>query len=291
MRLKDPLSKSLLKLLSALPMFWLYGLSGPFYLLLFYILRFRKKIAKDNVRRAFPDMNPARQADLVRDFYKNLSDVALEITRSLSMPSSELQRRVSFTNLELIRQPLERNQTILLASAHHCNPVWAILALGQHLETPLDGIYKPLHLAWMDELVLESLSRFNLTPVPAKTCTAELIRQAANIRAIAIVADQAPRRRDKAYWTTFLHQDTPFYLGLEKIALMFKYPVYFMSLKRTGRGRYEASFRELAIPPYEKDSHFISEHYVRAVERQILQSPADWLWTHRRWKRKRPLYG
>ena len=291
MRLKDPLSKSLLKLLSALPMSWLYGLSGPFYLLLFYILRFRKKIAKDNVRRAFPDMHPAQQTALVRDFYKNLSDVALEITRSLSMPPSELQRCVTFTNLELILQPLKRNQTILLASAHHCNPVWAILALGQHLETPLDGIYKPLHLAWMDELVLESLSRFNLTPVPAKTCTAELIRQAANIRAIAIVADQVPRRRDKAYWTTFLHQDTPFYLGLEKIASMFKYPVYFMSQKRTGRGRYEASFQELALPPYEKDSHFISEHYARAVERQILQSPADWLWTHRRWKRKRPLYG
>ncbi len=271
-------------------MSWLYRLSGPFYLLLFYILRFRKKIAKDNICRSFPDLSPAQQSGVLKNCYRNLCEVALEITRCLSMHPSELRRHVTFTNLEIIHDPLQHNQTILVATAHHCNPVWAILALGQVLETPLDGIYKPLHVTWLDELVLKSLSRFKLTPVAAKTCTADLIRRATTTRAIVIVADQAPRHRDKVYWTTFMHQETPFFLGLEKIARLFKYPVFYMDIKRIGRGQYEASFLELASPPYEKDSHSISERYVRAVERQILQSPHDWLWTHRRWKKKRSLY-
>ena len=206
------------------------------------------------------------------------------------MHPSRLRRHVTFTNLPVIEQALQQNQTILLALAHHCNPVWAVLAAGQQLDAPVDGIYKPLHVAWLNELALESLSRFNLTPVPAKTCTANLIQQAATTRVIAIVADQAPRRRDKAYWTTFLHQDTPFYLGLEKIALLFRYPVFFMELKRLGRGHYEASFKLLAAPPYGKDSHAVSACYAQAVEQQILQRPQDWLWTHRRWKKKKPLY-
>ena len=284
------MSKSLLKTLSVLPMSWLYRLSGPFYLLLFYIFRFRKKIARDNIRRSFKDMGPTWQSRVLKKHYRNLCDITLEIARSLAMPPAELERRVSFTNLEVIREPLRNNQPVLLATAHHCNPVWAILALGQHLDKPVEGIYQPLHVDWLNELTLESLSRFNVTPLPARTCTAQLIRRATDPRAIAIVADQAPRGRDKAYWTNFLHQDTPFYLGLEMIAKMFRYPVYFMALKRTKRGRYEASFLELASPPYEKDSHLICEHYARAVETQVLESPQDWLWTHRRWKKKKSLY-
>ncbi|MDE0250934.1 MAG: lysophospholipid acyltransferase family protein [Gammaproteobacteria bacterium] len=284
------MSKSLLKTVSVLPMSWLYRLSGPFYLLLFYILRFRKKIARDNIRRSFKDMGKTWQSRVLKKHYRNLCDVTLEIARSLAMPPVELERRVSFTNLEVIREPLRNNQPVLLAMAHHCNPVWAILALGQHLDKPVEGIYQPLHVDWLNELTLESLSRFNVTPLPARTCTAQLIRRATDPRAIAIVADQAPRGRDKAYWTNFLHRDTPFYLGLEMIAKMFRYPVYFMALKRTKRGRYEASFLELASPPYEKDSHLISERYARAVETQVLESPQDWLWTHRRWKKKKSLY-
>ena len=284
------MSKSLLKTVSVLPMSLLYRLSGPFYLLLFYILRFRKKIARDNIRRSFKDMGKTWQSRVLKKHYRNLCHVTLEIARSLAMPPADLERRVRFTNLEVIREPLRNNQPVLLAMAHHCNPVWAILALGQHLDKPVEGIYQPLHVDWLNELTLESLSRFNITPLPARTCTAQLIRRATDPRAIAIVADQAPRGRDKAYWTNFLHQDTPFYLGLEMIAKMFRYPVYFMALKRTKRGRYEASFLELASPPYEKDSHLISEHYARAVERQVLEAPQDWLWTHRRWKKKKSLY-
>lgn len=206
------------------------------------------------------------------------------------MPPSQLHRHVTFANLPVIEQALQQNRTILLALAHHCNPVWAILAASQQLEVPVDGIYKPLHTAWLNELVLESLSRFNITPVAAKTCATDLIQRAAKTRVVAIVADQAPRRRDKAYWTTFLHQDTPFYLGLEKIAGLFRYPVFFMELKRLGRGRYEAHFRQLASPPYGKDSHAVSARYAQAVEQQILQCPQDWLWTHRRWRKKKSLY-
>ena len=268
----------------------LYGLTRPLYLLLFYVLRFRRKIAENNISNSFPELDGRARTALLKNHYRKLCEVALEVARSLAMPPSKLERHVRFTNLAVIRQALENNQTVLLAIAHHCNPVWAVLAAGQRLQAPVDSIYKPPHLAWLDELTLKSLSRFNITPVPAKTCVTDLIQRAASTRAIAIVADQAPRRSDPAYWTQFMHQDTSFYLGLEKIAQVFRYPVYFMDLKRVSRGHYEATFRLLAKPPYDKHSHEISERFARAVEDQILQSPQDWLWTHRRWKRTRSLY-
>jgi lauroyl/myristoyl acyltransferase len=35
----------------------------------------------------------------------------------------------------------------------------------------------------------------------------------------------------------------------------------------------------------------MTERYARACESDVLKSPADWLWSYRRWRLKKPLYG
>ncbi len=284
------LLKFLLKLFAAIPLPILYSLSKPLYFLLFYVLRFRRNIAEENIRNSFPNMNTKEQQKLLKSHYRNFCDVALEIAKSICIRPSQLSNHVTFTNSHLIEQSLKQGQTVLLALAHHCNQEWAMLAAGQQFKFPIDAIYKPLHLKWLDELALESRSRFDITLIPAKTCVTDLIKRAKQTRIIAMATDQAPRRRDEAYWTTFMHQDTPFYLGLEKIAMLFKYPVFFMELERLSRGKYQASFKQISSPPYDKSSHLISKRYVEAVEEQILKQPQDWLWIHRRWKKKKSLY-
>lgn len=282
--------KLILKLIAAIPLPILYGLSSPLYYLLFHILRFRRRIAANNIHNSFPKLSSKEQEKLLKRHYRNFCDVVLEVIKSINLKPEQINNHVTFTNTQEIEQVLQQGQTIVLALAHHCNQEWAMLATSQQIEFPIDGIYKPLHLKWLDELVLESRSRSNITLIPAKTCVTDLIKRAKQTRIIAIAADQAPRRRDKAYWTTFLHQETPFYLGLEKIAMLFKYPVFFMKVERLARGKYHASFKQISKPPYAKDSHLISKNYVQAVEEQILKQPQDWLWIHRRWKKKKSLY-
>lgn len=206
------------------------------------------------------------------------------------MKPGKLLDHVSFENSDEIEKHLQQGQTVLLTLAHQSNLEWAILAANEKLNFPFDNIYKPLHIKWANELALESSERFNITLTPAKTCVTDLIKRAKQTRIVAITPDQAPRRRDDAYWTTFLNQETPFYLGLEKIATLFKYPVFFMTFERVARGKYKAGFKLLCTPPYEKNSNIVLKEYVQAVEQQILQQPHDWLWTHKRWKKKKSLY-
>lgn len=267
-----------------------HGLARPLYFLLFYVLRFRRNIAAENIRNSFPDLNPSQHKALLKKHYRNFSQVSLEVLKSINMPPSSFAKHVSFSNIEVLEEPLQQGQTILLSLSHHCNQEWAILAASQAIDFPIDGIYKPLHIKWLNELTTELLSRFNITPIPAKTCITDLIKRSKQTRIIAIAPDQAPRRRDEAYWTHFMHQDTPFYLGLENIAKLFKYPLYFMQLERTSRGKYQATFKLLTAPPYAKDSSLISEKYVAALEEQTIKHPQDWLWLHRRWKKKKSLY-
>ena len=210
--------------------------------------------------------------------------------KGISMQPAQIGDHFIFKNVHIIEEALQQGQPVLLAVAHHCNQEWAMLAASQHIKFPIDAIYKPLHIEWLNELAIESRSRFNITLTPAKTSLTSFIKRAKQTRIIAIAADQAPRRNDKVYRATFMHQDTPFYLGLEKIATLFKYPVFFMNLERCSRGKYQATFKKLASPPYDTDSHEITRRYVEAVEAQILRQPQDWLWIHRRWKKKNPLY-
>ncbi len=282
--------KLVLKSFAAIPLPILYTFSWPLYILLFHIIRFRRDIAEKNICNSFPNFNQKEQQSLLKSHYRNYCEVLLEIVKTINLKPEQLKKHVTFINSEIIESVLKKDQTIILALAHHCNQEWAILAASQHFNYHIEGIYKPLHQKWLNELALESRSKFGVTLTPAKTCITDLIKKAKQTRIIAIAPDQAPRRRDDAYWATFLQQDTAFYLGLEKIAILFKYPVFFMDLERINRGHYQATFKQLCAPPYEKESPLISKSYVRAVEEQILRQPEDWLWIHKRWKKKKSLY-
>ena len=284
------LLKLVVKLIAALPLPVLYSISKLLYFLLFFLLRFRRKVAENNIRNSFPGMSTKKRKTLLKNHYRNFCDVVLEIAKSIHMRPPRLCKHVAFMNTDIVEKTLRDGQTVILSVAHHCNQEWAMLAASQLFKYPLDVIYKPLHINWLEKLANESRSRFKITLIPTKNCLTELLRRTKQTRVIAIAADQAPRRRDEAYWTTFMHQPTPFYSGLEKIATLLNYPVFFVELERVSRGRYQAKFRQIARPPYHKNSNLISQCYVQAVEEQILKRPEDWLWMHRRWKKKKSLY-
>ncbi len=130
-------------------------------------------------------------------------------------------------------------------------------------------------------------SRFGPVPVPMQQLPRELVRRRPVVRIIAMVADQAPAP-ELAYWHDFLHQDTPFFSGAAKIAQRTNYPVLFTSMKRLKRGYYQVEMSPLALPPYPPEAvEEIIGRYAAAVERAIRQRPAEWLWSHKRWKHKR----
>ena len=193
----------LLKILAAIPMPILYGLVWPLYVATFYIVRFRRNIAENNISNSFPNLSSADQKSLLKKFYKNFCEVILEILKTINITPQQLNKNINFENIDELNQALENGQTIILALAHQCNMEWPILALSEHIKFPIDGIYKPLHQKWLNNLTLESRSKFNITLIPAKTCITDLIKRSKQTRIVAIAPDQAPRRRDDAHWTTF----------------------------------------------------------------------------------------
>jgi KDO2-lipid IV(A) lauroyltransferase len=280
----------LLKVLSRLPLGILYAFGTFAYVIAYHVMRFRRDVVLRNLHACFPDLEQAQLARLCRTSYQHLGQVLAEAIKGLAISEGELRRRVRFVNLEVLQEFALRGESVILLASHQCNWEWLLLAACLEIPFPVDAVYKPLHNAPVDSLMLEARSRFGGRPIPVPHFLTEVMRRRGGARGFALVADQTPLRREEKYWTRFLNQDTAFYVGPQKIAKITNSPVIFIRMMRTRRGHYDVQLKTLACPPYSADGYEIIEAYAREAERQVLDHPPDWLWIYRKWKYKKPLY-
>lgn len=281
----------MVKFLSRLPMAALYAFSAFLYFLAYYVVRHRHAVICAQLEQVFPESSAAERTAIHRRFLRNFCDVLVEVLKSASMSAEAMRSRVQILNLPAALEYLDAGQSVMFVTSHLCNWEWLLQGVAVHLGHPVDAAYKPLHDRWAERLMLEVRSRFGARLVPAKELLADFIKRRGVIRAVAMNADQAPVSTDKRYWTRFLGQDTAFYVGAEQIARAMRLPMLYLVMRRVGRGYYEVELHPLwngreVLPP-----NAITERYARACEVDVLKTPADWLWSYRRWRLKKPLYG
>ena len=280
----------LLQGLSRLPFPVLYTLSTLVYYLLYYVTGYRKKVVFQNLVRSFPEKETTEITTIAKQFYRNLADIIFEIAKLGTITQAEMGRRVRYKNPELIQQFLDRGLTVIALGSHSCNWEWGMPSSSLYFANAVDGVYKPLHNPFFEQYMRFLRSRLGPTPVKMKEVLRHLIQHRKKARMLCLLSDQTPPGGEIQYWTSFMNQDTPFYVGADKLSEAFRYPVIFIAARRLGRGRYEFAFELLQDAGItEKVSEYpVTEAYARTLENWIRQYPADYLWSHRRWKHVRP---
>ena len=274
-----------LVLLSRLPLELLYAAGRIASFVTHHVLHWRLVVARANIRLAFPELDAAERASLLRRSYRNLGDIIAEVLWSYRATPAEIAARVVVENPEVVNDEIRAGRSVLLMTAHFCNWEWQVLAGNGVLDRPLHPVYKPRRQASLDRFAVEARARFGGTPIPHKALTRELIRHRSEPRVYAMVADQVPTIDEPKHWTRFLGQDTAFFIGADAIARILAAPVVFVDMQRVRRGHYRVRLEQIAAPPYAAGHGFdIVERYAQALEREIRASPADWLWVHNRWK-------
>ncbi|HEV3285345.1 MAG TPA: lysophospholipid acyltransferase family protein [Steroidobacteraceae bacterium] len=278
------------RLLARIPFSLLYGFASLLGWLSVRVYPYRLHVVRENLIKAFPDYGEAQLRAVIAGYYLSFAQMLIEIIKAAAMPPAEIRRRVQIVNLELARDQLARGQSVLLVAAHQCNWEWLLLALSLELGYPVDAAYKPLVDSWAEREMKKLRTRFGSRLVPATDLLADIIKRRGIVRAVAMVADQEPTTSEHKHWTRFLNRDTAFYMGPEELARVTRFPTFFIGLKRTGRGHYEMQFTPLWSPGEVLEPGELTERYARLVEAQIRAAPADWPWSHKRWKLKRSLY-
>ena len=267
----------------------LHGLATAFAWFNQHVVPHRSGVILEHLAIAFPHWSDGQRKQLRNQFYANYADVLVEIIKSAAMPGAELDRRMRFTQLEIMQERLHDGSPVVLLAAHQCNWEWILLGLSRQLGYPVDAAYKPLRNAWADELMLTLRSRFGARMIAAPKLLRDMVGRRRLPRLIALVADQEPVASDRRHWTRFLNRDTAFFMGGDVIAQTLQYPTFFVAIERVARGEYVANFEPLWMPGEALEPGELAERYARRVERQIMASPADWPWSHKRWRLRRDI--
>jgi Kdo2-lipid IVA lauroyltransferase/acyltransferase len=255
------------------------------------VMPYRRHVVEANLKASFPEWDDVTRESVIRDYYRGFADMLVEVMRSLRLTPEELARRVKLRNPELVRDEIAKGKPVLLVAAHQANWEWMLLGLSTQLGAPMDAAYKPLVDNWAECEMRKLRSRFGARLIPAQELLADIIKQRGTPRAIAMVADQEPVTSERKQWIRFLNRDTAFFLGPEEITRSTRYAAFFLRLKRVSRGHYEVEFAPLAAAGEQLPAGEFTTRYARMVEQQIREAPADWPWSHKRWKLKKPLYG
>ena len=276
-------------LVSWLPFPVLYLFSDFFYFVFYRLLGYRKEVVMENLRNSFPEKSKAELEKIRRDFYRYFCDLLLETFKTLTISREEMLRRVKFSPsaLALFEGLAAKSQSSIMVLGHFGNWEWGGNTFSLVAKQQLYVIYHPLHNKYFDGLMYRMRTRFGAKLIPMKQAYREIVHKKDELCTTAFIADQTPRP-DSAFWTTFLNQDTPVFKGTEMISRKLDQPVVFVTINRVKRGCYELNATMLCEHPGQTKEEELTRMHVQALEADIRRQPEIWLWSHRRWKHKRP---
>jgi Kdo2-lipid IVA lauroyltransferase/acyltransferase len=275
-------------LLSLLPFPLLYLLSDGLYLLVYYVIGYRKKVVLTNIQNAFPEKTATEITAIHKKFYRYFCDLFLEIFKTLTITPKQMLKHCSIDagSEILFNQLAKDNKSIIVVMGHKGNWEWAGNTFSLCCKHQLYVIYHPMANKYFNGLMRKMRERFGTKLIPMKDTFRDMIKNRDELNATAFIADQSPGPA-RAHWMNFLNQDTSVFMGAEKIAQKIQYPIVFVSVKKLTRGYYSLKAELLQKPPYVGAEGDITETHTRKLESDIIEQPETWLWTHKRWKHKR----
>ncbi len=277
------------RIITLLPLGILYVFSDILFLFLYYYPSYRRQIVAENLTRSFPEKSAEEIRQIEKAFYRHLSDLFIEVLKLPGMSKKELLRRVKLNNPELIKPFYESGKDIALVYSHYNNWEWLTTVFPLFTAYKCVGAYKPVKNKIVNKFLNDQRTRYKADPAPMQMVLRRIIEnRKKGIRAMyGFISDQTPARALIEYYTDFLNQETPVFLGLEKIATKYNMAVLFMDIRKIRRGFYEVTLDVLFENTKGLPKYLITDTHVKRLEKTIMEKPEYWIWTHRRWKYKK----
>jgi KDO2-lipid IV(A) lauroyltransferase len=275
----------ILWIISILPFRLLYALSDGFYVLVYYIIGYRKKVVLDNLKLALPDKSEKELLAIRKRFYHHLCDMMFEAIKSITISEAEMQKRYVFKNLEAIYKLEKEQRSIVLFMGHYASWEW-IFILQTHVKHKGYAVYKRLSNKYFDRLVKRIRAKYNSHLITTKETFATLIKAKQNneLTLNGFVFDQSPKLKSAVHWQNFMGVEVPVHVGAEILAKRLDMVTLFLKVNKVKRGYYEATFTDIIRNSQDYSDFDLTNLYLKRVEEQIYETPEYYFWTHKRWK-------
>lgn len=274
--------------ISRLPFWVLYRISDFLYFILYLVFGYRKKVVGFNLQNSFPEKSSSEIHTIEKAFYKHLCDLVVESLKAFSISKEQANSRMKHKNPEIFDKYYREGKSVVLVGGHYGNWELYAVSIAQQIKHRAVALYTPLKNKYFNKKILKSRSKFGLELLPIHEIKKRMVEMTKQPTVVMFAADQSPRKSQRAYWMEFLNQDTGVQFGTEKFAKDYDLPVIFGNIYKRKRGYYEVEYSLLTENPTQKSYGEITHAHTKQLEKVILQDPRYWLWSHKRWKHKRP---
>ncbi len=275
-----------LYLLSLFPFWLLYIISDILFVILYYLIGYRRKVVQENLANSFPEKTVQERKRIEIKYFRYMADLMLETIKSVSMSEKQVKRRMVCTNPEIVAHYFDQGKSILAAAGHYCNWEMACLDFGFLTDHTKLIVYKPQSSEIFTDFINRTRSRFGANMISMRQTLRKLIAYKNELTITVLAADQTPSRDEALYFTNFLNQPTAVFIGVEKLSTIRDCAVVFYRIDLVKRGHYTYTLVPLVDNPKETKPFEITKIQVSYLEEQIREKPEYWLWSHRRWKIK-----
>jgi len=270
-------------------MWLLHALSTVVSVFLYHIIRYRRKVVHENIKASFPHLTPRKRWMIERRFYTHFCDLIVESVKYFSISKSNIRRRMRFKGVELLEESFRKGRSCGVFLGHYGNWEW-ISSMPLWIDPKLclcTQLYHQLENYVTDQLILYTRRRFGGVNIEVNQSVRDIIkyRNEGTPVLVGFIADQAPYWDNIYYWSDFLHHETPWFTGAERIMQKLDMDVYYLDVRRIRRGYYVAEYKRITTDPKSTGQFWLTDQYAKMLEHTIMRGPSYWLWSHRRWKR------
>lgn len=287
----NSITVAILYLLNKLPLRLLYLLADFIYLLIYYVVGYRRKVVRKNMRKSFPEKSEKELHKIEKEFYSNLCDYFVETIKYYGMSTQEVSKHIEFRGLDLLHKAIDSGHSCVCYMLHSFNweYVTSLPAFYNDKDVVIGAVYHKLYNQCFDKITRDMRAQYGADNVSMKNTLRHIIdiTKKGKLFIYGFMADQIPKVEAMNHWVTFLNQDTAVFTGAEKIARRTHSSVFNLVMVKKARGKYVATFELMCEDASKCEEYAITNEYFRISEDIIRKYPANWLWTHNRWKRGR----
>ena len=246
------------------------------------------EVIYSNLKNSFPEKSHEELVQIQSDFYKNLMDVIVETIKEFTLSKRAMKKRFRFVNPELFEHYHTKGQSVMMLMGHYNNWEYGV---STPLWVPQDcwAVYGKLHNREMDKWIVRTREKYGMKLFPMDQTYDVMLNHEQGDKLYMFMADQSPHSGSIKYWLNFLNQETGVHIGAEKLSKMLDLAVVFIDIQRVKRGYYEITAQTLFDNPKATADKEITDRYFAVLEEVIRKNPANWLWSHKRWKYKKPV--
>jgi KDO2-lipid IV(A) lauroyltransferase len=277
----------LIWLVSILPFRILYVISDAIFVIIYYVIGYRKKVVFDNLKLSFPEKSTEEILKIRKKFYHHFVDIFMEMIKSFTISKKEVYKRYTYPNIDFFKDLYKDGKSVILVGPHYANWEW-IMSLDSFVDYKGYAAYTKVSNKYFNKKILKSREIYGTNLVPTAQIISEILyNKKNNIQAMyGLLSDQSPQLKKTFYWKEFFGVKVPIHTGGEMLAKKYDMNMVYIETKKIKRGFYETTFSLITNNAPNYKNYELTDIFIDKVETQVRNQPEYYFWTHKRFKHK-----